>query len=490
MNRVLESVVRSIGAHQMVAPADTIVVAVSGGPDSLCLLHVLCALREELDISLHVAHLDHGLRGRESAADAAFVGELARAWQLPVTVEAADVAAYRRAHKLSLEEAARQVRYAFLADVARRVSANAVAVGHTADDQVETILMHWLRGAGLTGLRGMLPVQRLPGTAEHESIRLIRPLLEITRGETEDYCRAHGLAPRRDRSNEDDRLRRNRVRRQVLPLLEQFNPNLRSLLLRTARIVADDEACMDQQTATAWRAVAQVEEGSVSFHLDQWQGIPAALQRRLLRRAWAHLSGALSDLSWVHVEQARDIIARRRVGTGAHLPGGVSLLVGYTAFTVGRQGSGPVAHPDLPLLTTESLPIACPGVTLLPGGRWRVEAEVLPVERAGQMLGRPSHLEEIFDAGAIGRELLLRRRRPGDRMQPLGMAGTKKLQDIMVDARIPRAWRGAVPVLATPDRIVWVVGTRPAEWSKVTPGTTSITRVRFVQERGTDDASR
>jgi len=466
----------------MMSPGDTIVVAVSGGPDSLCLLHVLRTLQDELNIRLHVAHLDHCLRGSEGAADAAFVADLAHAWGLPATVEAADVAAHRRARRLSLEEAAREVRYAFLARVARSVGARVVAVGHTADDQAETILMHLVRGAGLTGLRGMLPVQRLPGTPEHEKRRLIRPLLDVTRSQTEGYCRSHGLAPRRDRSNEDDSLRRNRVRRQILPILERINPNIRLLLLRTAGIVADDEAYMQQQTAALWGTVAREEGGSIRFSLHQWQAVPLALQRRLLRAAWTHITGGLSDLTWAHVEQARGILVKGRVGTGLDLPGGVRVQVGYMTFTVGPQGAATDDQPDVPLLVTGMLPVACPGVTTVPGGPWRVEADVLPRDQVAPMPGMPSALEELFDAETIVDDLVLRQRRPGDRMQPQGMTGTKKLQDIMVDARVPRAWRAAVPILTMGERILWVVGVRRAEWGRVTPQTTMVARVRFVRE--------
>ena len=265
----------------MARSGDTVVVAVSGGPDSLCLLHALARLRGELGICLHVAHLDHGLRGAESGSEADFVRETAAEWGIAATVEHIDVAAYRSQHRLTLEEAARQVRYDFLARVARATSAAAVAVAHTADDQAETIVMHLLRGAGLTGLRGMLPVSAWKGETT-----IIRPLLDVWRRNVEAYCAANNLQPRRDRSNDDRRLWRNRVRLEILPYLEQASPGLRASLVRTAAVVAGDDRYLEDVVRAAADRMVSTSDGIVSIDTQAWRELPPALQRRLLREAW------------------------------------------------------------------------------------------------------------------------------------------------------------------------------------------------------------
>ncbi len=258
---LLEQVKKTIQRYQMLGSGDAVVVGVSGGPDSLCLLHLLLCLRDEYDLTLHIAHLNHRLRGTEADSDAAFVGQLAQKWALPATVESRDVAALAEEGRLAIEEAARQARYAFLARTARQVGAQRIAVGHNADDQVETIVMHWLRGAGLAGLRGMQPVSKLEEmrlgeekeAVGHKTVDLllIRPLLETPRSAIEAYCAAHELEPRFDRSNLDTTYYRNRLRHELLPFLETFNPRIREVILRSASIFSADYAYLREQAIQA-----------------------------------------------------------------------------------------------------------------------------------------------------------------------------------------------------------------------------------------------
>jgi len=256
---LLTQVMETIEEYGLLVRGEPVVVGVSGGPDSLCLLHVLKHLAPGYGVTLHVTHLEHGIRGEESEADAQFVAGLAHRWGLPVTVEHADVPRLAEEEGLAPEEAARRARYGFLARVAGQIGASRIAVGHNADDQVETVLMHFLRGSGLAGLRGMLPLSPLGelrlGAALRDSplageLRLIRPLLEVARPAIEAYCRSRGLQPRFDRSNLDTTYYRNRLRHELLPMLEGYNPNIRALvksidhspngiLLRKAVIVQD-----------------------------------------------------------------------------------------------------------------------------------------------------------------------------------------------------------------------------------------------------------
>ena len=245
VQRMVADALQSAPVFEMGAP---LVVGVSGGADSLCLLHALHALRAlapELGLRLHVAHLDHGLRAT-SAADAAWVRALCVAWELPCTLDRCDVRALAEREGRSLEDAARQARYRFLAQVARQVGARAVAVGHTADDQAETVLLHLIRGTGLEGLAGMAPdaAWPLPDEQGTDGLRLLRPLLALTRADTEAYCAAVGLTPRQDESNRDLAYARNRVRLELLPLLRELNPGITATLGRTAAAIAGDVAAL------------------------------------------------------------------------------------------------------------------------------------------------------------------------------------------------------------------------------------------------------
>ena len=263
---LMQTVRSTFQRYHLIDPGQALVVGVSGGPDSLCLLHVLRELAPDLALRLHVAHLHHGLRGVDADADAAFVQETAVAWGLPVTIEHADVAALAQQTGMSLEEAARHARYSFLARVAERNGARAIAVGHTADDQVETVLMHFLRGSGLAGLRGMQPVSDFgfwmrgaePAAAIGGAV-LLRPMLSVSRAEILDYCADHGLTPRFDRSNEDTTFFRNRLRHELLPLLETYNPQIRRILLNSATVLADDYEHLRGQLQAAWSQVIVAE---------------------------------------------------------------------------------------------------------------------------------------------------------------------------------------------------------------------------------------
>ena len=491
MADVLRKVRQTIDRYELLAPGETVVVGVSGGPDSLCLLHILRRLSGEYDLKLHVAHLNHMIRGEEADADAAFVAELAKEWGLPATIEACDVPCLAREKKLALEEAARQARYGFLAQVARRVGARRIAVGHNADDQTETIIMHWLRGAGLAGLRGMLPKTDLaalrleaapsgeaPAT---EGLRLIRPLLEVTRAEIEAYCREHGLTPRFDRSNLDTTYFRNRLRHELIPYLETYNPNIREVVRRSARVIADDYEFLRSELEKAWpRIVVSESDKAIVFDLGQWRALHTSLQRSSLREAIRRLRRSLRNINWVHVEDALWALRTKPAGTQVTLPQGLMLSIGYETFIVAEEGHVELPR-DAPLLFVESLPLAIPGMTELPRSTWRVEARILAREELPEgWEENPDPWQAFLDYERVGSKLTLRRRQPGDRFQPLGLGGRQVLLgEFMINVKIPRQWRDYVPIVASPRHIVWVAGWRIDERAKVGPQTERVLHLAF-----------
>ncbi len=469
---LLSQVRQIISKYEIFNPGDRVVVGVSGGPDSLCLLHLLNRLREELGIALHVAHLHHALRGEEADEDARFVERLATSWGLPSTVEKRDVPAYAEREKLAIEQAARQVRYTFLAEVAKGVGASSVAVGHNADDQVETIIMHWLRGAGTAGLRGMRPLQQwpLPGI----DLRLVRPLLEVPREEIEVYCREHRLRPRFDRSNLDTTYYRNRIRHELLPLLEEYNPNIREVIRRAALIIADDYHYLASQGQRAWEKVVSEVEGALVFDLKGWEKLHPSLQRQLLRRAIRNLRSDLRNIDWVHIEEARRAVGEKPAGTEVTLPRGLSLFRSYDTFIVGDM----IPIPEMPLIEEETK-IAVPGRTPLPD--WHLITEVLAGEQGKEeALNNQDPWQGYLDLDQVGQDLILRGRKPGDRFQPLGMGGrSKPLREFMIDAKIPHHIRDKVPLVVSPQNIVWVAGYRIDERARVTERTERVLKIWF-----------
>jgi tRNA(Ile)-lysidine synthase len=488
---------RTIERHRLVTPGETVVVGVSGGPDSLCLLHVLRRLAPEFSLSLHVAHLNHQMRGVEADADAAFVAELATDWGLPATIESADVPELARLYKLAPEEAARRARYNFLAQVAAKVGARAIAVGHNADDQTETVLMHWLRGSGLAGLRGILPATsmgdlrfeigdwrfRLQSPISNlKSLTLIRPLLEISRADIEAYCARHNLQPRFDRSNLDTTYFRNRLRHELIPYLETYNVNIREVLRRSASVMAADYELLRQQLEVTWGQVVRAEsDQEVTFDLAAWRALPLGLKRSTLREAIHRLRRALRNIDFVHVENAVEILTDGETGAQATLPQGLMLTISYDSFTVADQDYR--ALPDLPLLLSEGeLPVAIPGRTRLPGTDWLLQVEILPRSAlSDQALVAAQGWEAYLDSEALGSSCVLRPRRPGDRFCPLGMGGwSKRVNEFMINEKIPASWREHIPLLVNEEeRIVWVCGWRPDERACVTDSTRQVVWLHF-----------
>jgi len=459
---LIQAMLATIRRHSMLEHGDKVLVAVSGGPDSVALLHALRSVRDELGIGLHVAHLNHSFRGRESDLDAEYVRALAANLSLDCTVEKIDVPQIQRSLRLSPEEAARLVRYEFLERVAADVHADRIALAHTADDQVETVLLNVLRGAGLDGLAGMPPVRG----------RIIRPLIAIRRSEVENYVEsaAADLHPRVDITNLLPMYTRNRLRLELLPLLRrEFNPEIDAAILRLAELAREDTAYLNMGSKEALsRVTISREEGAISLDPSGVLSCPLAIRRRLIREAVRAVRGELADIGFAHVEELL-----RLLGAGAdfkyELPGGT--FVERTRRGLAFLSSRPL---ELPIIYCYELSV--PGKTRVPEIEATIEAEVslTPLEPVRP----PESMEIVLDGGSIAGKLKVRNWQPGDRIRPLGLRGSKKVQDVFVDKKIPRAARHRVPLIVDDEKIVWVAGLALSELIKVTERTR-----RFLQLR-------
>jgi tRNA(Ile)-lysidine synthase len=445
-------------------------LAVSGGPDSVALLLILAHLREALDLELWVAHFDHGLRRRsQREAERSFVSRLADELGLPFLFGQGDTRDHARRHRSSLEEAARVLRYAYLSSEAERVDAGSVATGHTASDQVETVIMHIIRGSGLAGIGGMQPRSPWP-FRERAGLALVRPLLAVSRRQTERYCQDEGLSPCRDATNLALEPLRNRVRHELLPLLRRYNPRVEQALLRLAGAASADDAYLDETAQLFWQALAQRSGRSVEFPRLELAALSPALQSRLLLTATQHLLGDKPQIEAVHLQAMQAALDDRR-SRRLSLPGGLVFVAQgrSVCLTVGDEAA-PQSIPETPL--------ALPGRTEVAG--WRVEAEILPAGAAGPT-AHPH--EALLDLDAIGSTLTVRSRRPGDRLRPLGLGGEKKLQDLLVDAKVPRDQRDGVPLVCAAWGIAWVVGHRLDERAKVDEDARAVLRLRFRRSK-------
>ncbi|HYO50033.1 MAG TPA: tRNA lysidine(34) synthetase TilS, partial [Chloroflexia bacterium] len=335
-SRVLQAA-RNNGLEHLLL-RELLVVGVSGGADSLALLHILIAFRGKQASNLHVAHLDHGFRGGEGQKDAEFVRHIAQEWGVSCTTLFFDVPAYARRHKLSAEDAARRVRYAFLAGVAAQVGGT-VTVAHNADDQVETVLLNLLRGTGISGLAGMHMLGLVPILADEPeladlskvplptAIEVFRPLLSIWREEITRYCEAMGLHPRTDATNQDPKYRRNLLRHGLLPHLQQaYSPAIKRHLFNLAEIASSEDDLVEQLANQEWRRIADVSAGKgiVQFVCSEFAQLPEALQRRIVRRAIREVAGTLDGITFEHIYKAGEVLAGAQDSPSElHLPHGM-----------------------------------------------------------------------------------------------------------------------------------------------------------------------
>jgi len=509
---LIRQVRQTIDNHSMLLPGDTVVLGVSGGPDSLCMLHLLRDLADAYRVSLHAAHLHHGIRGQDADDDAAFVAGLCRSWAIPCKVEHADVPALARERGLAIEEAARQARYTFLGSQARAVGARSVAVAHNADDQVETVLMHFLRGAGLAGLRGMCPLSWMDelrlGTEGQQApepdqrIRLIRPLLQVPRRQIEEYCREHGLEPRFDRSNLDQTYFRNRLRHELIPFLEGYNPNVRQVVRRMAEVVAADYDLLRACLAETWPRVVRSESDlAIIFDLKALRALPLGLRRSIIREGIHRLRRSLRNIDLVHVDDAVRLVRKGQVGSVATLPRHLALTLGYDQAVLAGEGFE-VPRESRPRVGSGALVVPVPGTVSLPDGdfadigrrpraisprrslRWRVTTWIIRREALPEDWARNRNPYLAFvDAAQVSAPLMLRQGREGDWFEPLGLRGRRQsLRDFYINAKIPRRERATVPLLVCGEDIVWVVGYRLDARYAITPDTERALVVRFAQD--------
>lgn len=417
------------------------VAAVSGGSDSVALLWILHELHQDGTVHLTgLAHLNHQLR-QLAGRDEAFCRALAARIGVPFLGECADVAELAREWRCSIEVAARRARYACLERARVASGASRIGVAHTRDDQAETVLLRLVRGAGTRGLRGALPVR---GT-------VVRPLLDCSRNELRRYLTARAESWLEDETNADLGHPRNRVRHELLPLLaERYRPSVTRVLARTADVAAHDDALLERLAEQAVPTVVATGRGGLRLDVAVLAALPLSLQRRLARRVLV-LAGAGRAPGHGDVERLLDVCAAG--GPAAAEAAGVR-VERFSADAVllkrGGRADADIQWPDQVLLV--------PGVVELPdlGAECRVTA-VGPIQHEDAFL--PGRVQAALKAEAVMLPLIVRRRRPGDRIQPVGLAGTKKLQDLLVDRKVPRGERNRIPVVAdAAGRIVWVVG--------------------------------
>lgn len=461
---MLANIHHTILQNGLIPAGGHVVVGVSGGADSVALLYALHHLRPRLSFALTAVHVHHGLRGQEADADAEFVQLLAWRLGVPCVVEKVKVAALARRGRISIEMAGRSARHDVFARVARAVGADRVATAHHADDQVETMLLRLLRGSGLQGLGGMTYTSVING------LRIIRPMLQVCHAEAVSFLRGHGLAWREDASNADTTLLRNRIRVELLPMLkDRFGPAVRANMLRTAQALREDQAWLDQ-VAQKTRRTALTDTGSLRE--ASLQRMPAAVRRRVMA-VWLMEHGVpaerLDFALWARVEQWRQGDA-----PSLSLPGQLLLTRQCGELRVAASSSAPGP--------ARSFQVTVPGSGSDP--YWGVELRAslgTGFVRAREPRPGPGSFTAYLAADVVkDAPLVVRTRRPGDRLKPLGLRGTIKVQDVLVDLKVPRAWRDRVPLVTCRDEVVWLPGYRIAHAARVLQARSASVRLELT----------
>ena len=452
MMELTEKVNNTIKRYSMLSQGNRVVVGLSGGPDSVCLLTILSKLKTDYNIALFAAYIDHGLRPEEVPGEISFCSDLCKSLDVPLQVRTIDVKSYVKKEGLNKQEAARDLRYEALHQLTFELDADRIALGHNADDQAETVLMRLIRGAGPSGLSGIPPVRG----------KIIRPLIDTERSEIEDFLfqpSTFNLQPSgqpfvTDSSNLKDDYLRNKIRLFLMPVIRKINSDVVKTISRTADILRDEERYFDiQVTKLLMKLISRKSDEKIELFLRPLESMETILLRRVLRRAVDETKG-LRGTSFANIDDIMDLIKSGKSGDRIYLPHGVRVIKGYAT-----------------LVLTSALPIRLSTYTL-DGPGDPVIAETSAVIRcelingAGEDIGDDRRIAFI-NGDKVAFPLTIRPRKPGDFFYPSGFGKRKKIQDYFVDKKIPRDERDAVPLLAFKDDIIWVVGSRTDERYRV-----------------------
>ena len=463
---LLDRVKRTVDRYHLLEKGDRVIVGVSGGIDSMVLLHVLNAYRQEFALLLVVAHVNHGLRPDESEREAALVQKESERFGLPFEYGNFNVEEFRKTAGLSLQDAGRRIRFHFFDSLCSKYQARKIALGHNADDQTETILLRLMRGSGLKGLKGMDPIREG---------RVIRPLLEVWRSEIDSFASENHVPFLLDSSNLRKRYLRNRLRLGLIPLIEkEYQPGFRNILLRTSAILREENDYLERAAEDASKKIIHEEKGALSFRYSEYESLHPAIRKRVLEKALDRVYGK-ETIRESERGEASELLTRMEHPSPSFfidLPFGVSVEKRYDIITLDRGRVKEVEPFEIELVH--------PGRTMVE----EIGKEVVIHEttRAGIDSGSFDMRGQIafLDCQSLDFPLKLRNFRPGDRFQPVGAKGTQKLKEFFIDHKIPRFERSKIPLLVSRERVAWVVGHRIDERVKITEKTERVLRIEVV----------
>ena len=454
---MLARVKKTLKKYKMLTQGEKVILGVSGGADSIAMLY---ALNELVDYGLEliVAHLNHGIRGDEAKGDAEFVKETAKSLRLTFVYGEVDTLSFKEESQLSLEDAARTLRYKFFDQVLNKHYATKIATAHTLDDQAETVLMRLLRGSGSRGLSGIPPV----------SNSIVRPLIDTSRSEIEEYLRSKGVEWVEDSTNESPEFLRNRIRQDLLVELESYNPQIKETLSRTAEILRSEEGFIRREALKHFDYIFSPNKSELIGDLKYYRSVEKPLRFSLLRLTIEKLNTSLKNISSTHIVSADDFLLSETASGEVELPQGTVIVKGYDTFLVTRKS-------ELELEFSYSIQSL---------GKWSFPEFSVSIEYIKtDELAENDESVAYFDPETVSFPIEVRNFKPGDRFSPLGMTTSKKLQDYFTDIKLPKFLRSRVPIFISKDEIMWLGGIRLDNRFKVTDKKKEVLMIKLIRPR-------
>jgi tRNA(Ile)-lysidine synthase len=472
-----KKVIDNIRSHDLIEQGEKVVAGVSGGPDSVCLLHLLNQLSGVLRFELHAVHVNHMLRAAEAMADENYTVKLCGKMGVRLKIIRVDVAAIAKEKGISLEEAGRTARYEEFSRYAGSIGAAKIAVAHNRNDQAETVMMNILRGTGTAGLAGM----------DFKRNNIIRPLLNISREEIEKYCSVLGLSPRTDSSNLTHEYTRNKIRLGLLPYIEDyFKIDVIESLNRLSINASTDNSCLLRHSCEAYKnGVLEKESGMVGLSIEHLRELDPAIRVRVLKLALNDAAGSCDGIGSVHYDMLTNLVMKGKTGMGAELPGGIRAAVSYGILKIflekGLETTGRRREK-----TEFSHELEIPGTTVVPCLDAQVRATVENAENVDiPGVTEYNPLVRFFDYDRLKEGIYIRNRRNGDIFKPFRSAGTKKLKEFFIDNKIPREQRDMIPLICKGNEVVWVIGHKTSDKFKLTENTKSVLKIEYIRRGST-----
>lgn len=463
---MIEKIEDTITQYQMLKEKDKVVIGISGGADSVALVHVLLSLQQKYKLTLYLAHLNHLLR-KEAEKEAEFVKKLAKSINLPVVIEEINLF-QDKSKNFSIQQKARKIRYEFLTKVAKKLNANKIALAHHQDDNIETILMWLIRGCGGEGIKGIPPVRKI-----NETLYIIRPFIKITKKEIEDYIKTNKLSFKLDSSNLKTAYFRNKIRLELLPKLQDYNPNIKEALHRLSILWQEDNVYLHLLAIEAKNKVLLEKD---KIDLKKFSNLHQPLQSRILRQIIEEVKGSLQGITFSHIEAILNLIKNGPAQGRLNLPANIIVEKEYDILSI-YEGE---RKKEVKKGEGKYVPIRLPGMTKIDG--LKIQTQIVKKNTISTLHSLPyTSTNACLDYDKVELPLLLRHRKKGDRFHPYGMKGSKKIKDFFVDLKIPNKIRDKIFLLEDKKGIIWVVGYRIDERVRITDATKNVLLISYTK---------